>query len=160
MTLLTGCAKTQIIMHINEAKWQSPKIGQQFFILFCMQNTVSYLLFVRTLYFSLIFTNLIAHKFNIPGKYLHMTYIEFMRKHNSLQIQISTNKFLITKTWNKEHTKMKWFTVSNRAFIVMILSINEPHHEKTCLCHMRTTKVQISLPSHAVWSASLFLLPG
>ena len=24
---------------------------------------------------------------------------------------------------------------------------NEPHHEKTCLCHMRTTKVQISLHS-------------
>ena len=26
----------------------------------------------------------------------------------------------------------------------------EPRHEKTCLCHMRTTKVQISLCIHAV----------
>ena len=26
----------------------------------------------------------------------------------------------------------------------------EPHHEKTCLCHMRTTKVQISLYISAV----------
>ena len=31
----------------------------------------------------------------------------------------------------------------------------EPRHEKTCLCHMRTTKVQISLRIHAVWSAPL-----
>ena len=28
----------------------------------------------------------------------------------------------------------------------------EPHHEKTCLCHMRTTKTQISLCILAVWS--------
>ena len=26
----------------------------------------------------------------------------------------------------------------------------EPHHEKTCLCHMQTTKAQISLRIHAV----------
>ena len=33
----------------------------------------------------------------------------------------------------------------------------ESSHEKTCLCHMRTTKVQISLRIHAVCSApSLF----
>ena len=33
--------------------------------------------------------------------------------------------------------------------------INEPHHEKTCLCHMRTTKAQVSLLIHAVWPAPL-----
>ena len=33
----------------------------------------------------------------------------------------------------------------------------EPRHEKTCLCYMRTTKVQISLRIRTVWSApSLF----
>ena len=32
-------------------------------------------------------------------------------------------------------------------------SVYEPRHEKTC--HMRTTKVQISLRIHAVWSAPL-----
>ena len=32
---------------------------------------------------------------------------------------------------------------------------NEPRHEKTCLCHMRTTKTQISLSIRAVWSAPL-----
>ena len=32
----------------------------------------------------------------------------------------------------------------------------EPRHEKTCFCHMRTTKTQISLRIHAVWSAPLF----
>ena len=31
----------------------------------------------------------------------------------------------------------------------------EPRHEKTCLCHMRTTKAQISLCIRAVWSAPL-----
>ena len=31
----------------------------------------------------------------------------------------------------------------------------EPHHEKTCLSYMRTTKVQISLRIHAVSSAPL-----
>ena len=31
---------------------------------------------------------------------------------------------------------------------------NEPRHEKTCLCHMWTTKTQISLRIHAVWSGS------
>ena len=35
------------------------------------------------------------------------------------------------------------------------LSENGPHHEKTCFCHMWTTKEQISLRIHAVWSASL-----
>ena len=33
--------------------------------------------------------------------------------------------------------------------------VNEPHHEKTCLCHMRTTKAQIRLRIRAVWSAPL-----
>ena len=28
--------------------------------------------------------------------------------------------------------------------------LNEPRHEKTCLCHMRTTKAQISLRICAV----------
>ena len=32
---------------------------------------------------------------------------------------------------------------------------NESRHEKTCLCHMRTTKAQISLRIRAVWSAPL-----
>ena len=31
----------------------------------------------------------------------------------------------------------------------------ESRHEKTCFSHMRTTKVQISLRIHAVWSAPL-----
>ena len=31
----------------------------------------------------------------------------------------------------------------------------EPRHEKTCFSHMRTTKAQISLHIHAVWSAPL-----
>ena len=33
----------------------------------------------------------------------------------------------------------------------------EPCHEKTCLCHTRTTKAQISLRIRAAWSASLLV---
>ena len=33
----------------------------------------------------------------------------------------------------------------------------EPHHDKTCLCNMRTTKAQISLRIRAVWPASAFV---
>ena len=35
------------------------------------------------------------------------------------------------------------------------LTVNKPRHEKTCLCHMQTTKAQISLRISAVWSALL-----
>ena len=34
----------------------------------------------------------------------------------------------------------------------------EPRHEKTCFCHMQTTKTQISLRLRAVWSAPCCLL--
>ena len=36
----------------------------------------------------------------------------------------------------------------------------EPRHKKTCLCHMRPTKVQISLRICAVWSVRLYSLPS
>ena len=49
---------------------------------------------------------------------------------------------------NMSWSRIKWHGPSIVSY--------EPHHEKkTCLCHMRTTKVQISLRLHAVWSASL-----
>ena len=31
----------------------------------------------------------------------------------------------------------------------------QPRHDKTCFCHIRTTKAQISLRIRAVWSAPL-----
>ena len=37
--------------------------------------------------------------------------------------------------------------------------LNEPRNEKTCICTMRTTKVQISLRIRAVWSAPLLFAP-
>ena len=36
---------------------------------------------------------------------------------------------------------------------------NEPRHEKTCFCHMQTTKVQISLHTRAFWSGPLLFAP-
>ena len=38
---------------------------------------------------------------------------------------------------------------------VTLMTLNESRHEKICLCHLRTTKAQISLCIHAVWSAPL-----
>ena len=35
---------------------------------------------------------------------------------------------------------------------------NEQHHEKTCLCYMRTTKAQISLHIRAVWISAIVVL--
>ena len=35
-------------------------------------------------------------------------------------------------------------------FPIKILGIYEPHYEKICLCHMQTTKAQISLRVRAV----------
>ena len=52
--------------------------------------------------------------------------------------------------------------ILQKIFIRKITEINlikidayEPRHEKTCLCYMWTTKTQISLHIHAVWSAPL-----
>ena len=42
------------------------------------------------------------------------------------------------------------FKYNYRNFLCLIcltFTLYEPHHEKTCLCHMQTTKVQISLRS-------------
>ena len=44
-----------------------------------------------------------------------------------------------------------WVSVSE----CVLCHIYEARHEKTCLCHMRTTKVQINLSIRAVWSAPL-----
>ena len=39
--------------------------------------------------------------------------------------------------------------------IVLEFAVFETRHDKTCFCHMRTTKEQISLHIRAVWSAPL-----
>ena len=43
-------------------------------------------------------------------------------------------------------------------WIQILRILIEPRHEKTCFCHMRTTKAQISLRIRAVWSAPLLFL--
>ena len=57
---------------------------------------------------------------------------------------------------DKLHPQMSYNGINLTPVLFIII---EPRHEKTCLCHMRTTKVQISLRIRAVWSASLFSLP-
>ena len=46
------------------------------------------------------------------------------------------------------------FIYRHRCFL-WIMNIDEPHHEKTSLCNMRTTKAQISLRISAAGSAPL-----
>ena len=48
-----------------------------------------------------------------------------------------------------------WSTWNFRCPWIHKATPNEPRHEKTCVSHMRTTKVQISLCIRAVWSAPL-----
>ena len=49
------------------------------------------------------------------------------------------------------HLSFRFFTMVRRSSCTPV----EPRHEKTCSCHMRTTKAQISLRIRAVWSAPL-----
>ena len=63
--------------------------------------------------------------------------------HNVDTLNICLKKFDAINTF--------WQNVS----VLNFLKISEPHHEKSCLCHMRTTKTQIRLRIRAVWSASL-----
>ena len=44
-------------------------------------------------------------------------------------------------------------------FISFTIVIIEPRHKKTCLCHKRTTKAQISLRIREVWSHLCCSLP-
>ena len=44
-----------------------------------------------------------------------------------------------------------WQDPKNGMLGINWLRTYEPHHEKTCLCHMRTTKAQISLRICTVW---------
>ena len=72
----------------------------------------------------------------------------------------SMGKRLKTKsTWRRQMREIRTFSGSRWCIIIstqQVLNTFKPHHEKTCLCHMRTTKAQISLRICAVWSAPLF----
>ena len=56
---------------------------------------------------------------------LHVDRLLCLTEYPKLKVHVSENVFLKSLYW----------------------VLYEPHHEKTCLCHMRTTKVQISLIS-------------
>ena len=66
-------------------------------------------------------------------------------------------KYTTHKVWAKYETMragplFRYFGVYMELLLIVYF---EQRHEKTCLCHMRITKVQISLPICAVWSAPL-----
>ena len=52
-------------------------------------------------------------------------------------------------------TKYSQMNIPN---ILIAFFINETSLDKTCLCHMQTSKMQISLRIHAVWWADLLFI--
>ena len=50
----------------------------------------------------------------------------------------------------KNFSKDQSVTLGDKNYTTGMTCLYEPLHEKTCLCHMRTTKAQISLRIHAV----------
>ena len=72
-------------------------------------------------------------------------HIPFKIRYNAIDVTISCCSVLIC---------LKWIVKNQRKNILrgdfQLTSVFEPCHEKTCLCHMRTTKVQISLRIRAV----------
>ena len=65
----------------------------------------------------------------------------------------------IIKEWNLFNSRdLEKQIINPVSDCVSCLSSNlpfEPHHKKTCFCHMWTTKAQISLRIRAIWSAPL-----
>ena len=72
--------------------------------------------------------------------------LEFGRFNFSLPFKLLTKKNGMKQSLI---FKARTHKVQQEAWII------EPRHEKICLWHMRTTKVQIGLHIRAVWSASL-----
>ena len=81
--------------------------------------------------------------FQMIDKYLQNTHAA---THNQYKMKI-----LDVFDMAKHGEAGKFNDCGNRCVIIII----QPRHEKTCFSHMQTTKVQISLGSHAFWSALL-----
>ena len=78
----------------------------------------------------------------------------FIKKWTATRI-IASSKVFARKKWPIQKLTFSlpfnnwWWLLCN------VPCLYEPRHDKTCFCHMRTTKMQISLRICAVWSASL-----
>ena len=70
-------------------------------------------------------------------------------KNISVKTHFSIPLYKSAHCHNEDYTTSTHFSFEKRQ------RSNEPRHEKTCLCHVRTTKAQISLRIRAVWSAPL-----
>ena len=80
--------------------------------------------------------------------------VNFFYTHSSPGDSNSFIETNMSELWNWKANKFPtWF--KKPLIYALVSNTNEPRHQKTCLCHMRTTKVQISLRIHAVWSAPL-----
>ena len=68
---------------------------------------------------------------------------------NKMCAELKSRRVLLHKaycsaTWKCNSKRSRYRTINLPAWF-------EPHNEKTCFCHMRTTKTQISLHIRAVW---------
>ena len=79
---------------------------------------------------------------------------EIMELHHKKHHATYVNNFNVAEEKLAEAMKSSRYTCISDEWVVSQLKL-EPRHEKTYFCHMRTTKVQISLRIHTVWSAPL-----
>ena len=72
----------------------------------------------------------------------------FIRRCPALELAIakvlSGQPFFLNRS---QHGKSMHVTQKELPSSKISSTLNEPHHEKTCFCHMQTTKAQISLDS-------------
>ena len=66
-------------------------------------------------------------------------------------IDVETFGGKLLQNWHQNVRKTSWHHTWELSYMY------EPHHEKTCFCHMRTTKAQISLRIRAIWWVPLLL---
>ena len=105
--------------------------------------------------------NLITEDFNIHVK--HLLLYNWPRKTLCI-VDFNLCRWVADHKIVKYRTCMnKWINTNNELRLLLDVTEQgtiqfiqyEPHHEKTCLCHMQTIKVQISLRIRAVWSVPL-----
>ena len=76
--------------------------------------------------------------------------IQIRQLHSSINVKTS---LVVTQyiLWGR----LPWNLGPHESYSFNLRLLFEPHHEKTCFCHRRTTKPQFSLRIRTVWSAPL-----
>ena len=95
------------------------------------------------------------HSSKIPAHGIYRSVKLFLQpiKLHEVSIMMRSSNYLQILHPKIFHFGGNLFTCSLVSYAPARVTIYGPHHEKTCLFHMRTTKAQISLRIRAGWSA-------